>query len=109
MNILVLITYTITLVKTSRIVEDTNLSTHSKQIKSKSWQDFQNQLHGNVFKTGTLGQMHRNRRSVMTLQSTNSRKAQILACKFQNYNLAIMNNGLVLGLKNQSSPDGKFV
>ncbi|CAB3980769.1 fibroblast growth factor 10 [Paramuricea clavata] len=89
-------------------------STKLKHIKSKSWEELrqqllENNLSSDTFQKRTLGSLgerliQRSRRSVLTLKPTNSRKAQLLSCKLLNYNLAIMDNGNVLGLKNQSSP-----
>ena len=85
----------------------------SNNIESKSWKDLQQQLlenhkttSSNTFQETTLEQHQRKRRSVIMLKPTNSRKAQLLSCKLLNYNLAIMDDGKVLGVKNQSSPNG---
>jgi hypothetical protein len=81
----------------------------------KSWEDLRRQLGENnktpssdTFQKRTLGErlFQRSKRSVLTLKPTNSRKGQLLSCKLMNYNLAIMDDGTVLGLKNQSSPYG---
>lgn len=86
-----------------------------KHIKSKSWEELrrqllENNLSSDIFQKRKLGErlIQRSRRSVLTLKPTNSRKAQLLSCKLLNYNLAIMDNGNVLGLKNQSSPYGMY-
>jgi hypothetical protein len=87
-----------------------------KHITSRSWEDLRRQLGENnktpssldTFQKRTLGErlFQRSKRSVLTLKPTNSRKGQLLSCKLLNYNLAIMDDGTVLGLKNQSSPYG---
>ena len=50
----------------------------------------------------------RSRRSV-GLTPSNTRKYQLLMCKLQHYNLAIMDDGTVIGLKNQTSPSGMSI
>lgn len=63
----------------------------------------------NVLQERTSGHLgRRNARSVALIPS-NTRKHQLLSCKLQHYNLAIMDDGTVIGLKNQSSPYGMLI
>ncbi|XP_028393061.1 fibroblast growth factor 1-like [Dendronephthya gigantea] len=116
-SLFVLMTYAISLVEPMSIFEQSRSLSRSnekqtgmemKNIKSKSWNDLRHQLlknHETIFEEGTLEEHQRKRRSVVVLKPTNSRKAQLLSCKLLNYNLAIMDDGKVIGVKNQSSPN----
>ena len=117
------ISYAITLLKPTRSFEDSNLfspqstkktiNKEPRHVVSKSWENLRNQLEENsktplfnILYKKTLGNRlsQRNKRSVLTLKPTNSRSGQLLTCKLQHYNLAILNDGTVHGVKNQSNP-----
>jgi hypothetical protein len=115
-----------TLVKPTRSFEDTNVSLvqskdkntnkEPRYIISESWENLRRQLGensetpslNNILHERTLGDrlIHRSRRSVVSLAPINTRKGQLLSCKLLNYNLAILDDGTVHGIKNQSSPSG---
>lgn len=125
-------TNAITLVEPTRILQRSNLlsakptendkATSLKlnhvSVKSKSWDDLRRQLLGNnktpssniFIKNQNFGEhlFQRSKRSVKMPKPTNSRQV-LLSCKLQNYNLAIMSDGKVKGLKNQTSPFGMYI
>lgn len=98
--------------KPAEIDKATSLKLDDVSVKSKSWEDLRRQLLGNniFIENRNFGEhlFQRSKRSIKKLKPTNSRQV-LLSCKLQNYNLAIMSDGKVKGLKNQTSPFGMYI
>ena len=126
-HFLVLITYTVTLVEprglseppsmsASKSAENADRTEITRHIRSRSWENMRRKLLGdhripllNVLQERTSEHLSRRNARSVALTPSNIRTHQLLSCKLQHFNLAIMDDGTVIGLKNQSSPYGMLI